>query len=203
MLSVVSYREYYEYVGLHHIKTNETPAEWKERIWKRLEYFRKQRFHVYFEEHAFYGSKLKIIDGSTIYQECGIAICFSCDQLVYLGFRRKKEYIDFREACQGMCQHWATHCTGNSFNTLNFSDCMEIQKRISHEEWKMVYNNILNVTKEYNKFKFRREIPYILICDNEFIRNEYGIFAGDILYRYLLWLENAKRRIKRILYSNL
>ena len=46
---------------------------------KRM-YQREKRFHVYSEENAFYGSKSKIIDGNTIYQECGIANCFSCDQ---------------------------------------------------------------------------------------------------------------------------
>src|SRR5208282_3640642 len=46
--------------------------------------------------------------------------------------------------------------------------------------------------------KFRRREPYISLSDNDYIYNNFGIYAGDKVYSYVLWLENISRRIRRI-----
>ena len=82
-----SYEEYVEYIGLHHIMDGETPSEWRNRIWDRLMYFRNKKYYTYDEEDCFYAHKAlpHLVDGQTYSPKCGMAICYSCNKLVYLG----------------------------------------------------------------------------------------------------------------------
>jgi len=82
-----NYEEYVEYIMMHYIKDGETPTEWKNRIWDRLTYFRRNNIHMYGKEDCFYAYKASphLVDGQEYFKPCGMAICFSCNQLVYLG----------------------------------------------------------------------------------------------------------------------
>src|SRR6266542_2066310 len=51
--------------------------------------------------------------------EIGIAICFSCNQLVYIG-KRTKNIGNYNHI--GMERHWASHCTGNCFCGVSYDD---------------------------------------------------------------------------------
>jgi hypothetical protein len=149
-----SYEEYCEYCSLHLIRDGETPADWKNRIWDRLMKYRNGKGYGCGEKNCFYAYKLVTIGGHIYANECGIAICYSCDQLVYLGIGRlsmgerlvydglvgqfkteKFRDISFHGAHFGMFQHWATTCTGNSFRKINFEDYIEIKRLTTSDEW--------------------------------------------------------------------
>ena len=51
--------------------------------------------------------------------EIGIAICFSCDQLVYTG-KRIKNIGNYNHI--GMERHWTSHCTGNAYCRVNYDE---------------------------------------------------------------------------------
>jgi len=43
---------------------------------------------------------------------------------------------------------------------------------------------------QINQFgKFRCREPYIIITDNNYIKDKFGIYADNKLYSYALWLE--------------
>ncbi|CAB4495656.1 hypothetical protein RhiirA1_475437 [Rhizophagus irregularis] len=127
------YEDYVEYIRMHYIKNGETPTEWKNRIWDRLMYFRREKIHMYGKEDCFYAYKASphLVDKQEYFKPCGMTICFSCNQLVYLGISRlsigerheynaleskftieKSRNVSFNGKC-GMYQYWATACTGN------------------------------------------------------------------------------------------
>jgi hypothetical protein len=151
-----------------------------------------------------------LVDGKKIFPKCGMAICYSCNKLVYLGiehlsigercvyncsegkFKTEKfRYISFNGEHWGMYQHWATACTGNKFRKLNFKEYMEIKQLIPLDKW-MSFHQIIQFGK------FRRKNPYTVITDNNYILNKFGLYADDKLYSYALWLENVSRKIRCI-----
>ena len=78
--------EWVKYCNMPQVCTNETPAEWKKRIWARLIYFRENNLlpdqsKKYLEAR----NAIRFPDGTSYSSTIGIAICFSCDQLVYIG----------------------------------------------------------------------------------------------------------------------
>ncbi|PKK56323.1 hypothetical protein RhiirC2_800265 [Rhizophagus irregularis] len=94
-----------------------------------------------------------------------------------------------------MYQHWATACTGNRFCKLNFKEYMEMKQRIPLDKWMSFHQYDLQI----NQFgKFRRRGPYTSIIDNNYILENFGIYAEEKLYSYALWLENVSRRIRHI-----
>ncbi|PKK62483.1 hypothetical protein RhiirC2_790311 [Rhizophagus irregularis] len=211
-----TYEEYVEYRDLHYIMDGETPSEWRNRIWDRLMYFRNKKYYTYDEKDCFYARKASshLVDGQKIYPFCGMAICYSCNELIYLGIEHlsvgvrcvynglegkfiteKFKDISFNGVHWGIYQHWATACTGNKFCKLIFEEYMEMKQRIPLDKWMSFHQYDL----EINQFgKFRRVEPYTIITDNNYILNKFGIYADNKLYSYALWLENVSRRIRRI-----
>ena len=103
------------------------------RIWERLTYFRENN-RLPSQSKKYLEARKEIrywseVNGfwKSYSPEIGIAICFSCDQLVYTGLRTKNigNYNHI-----GMEKHWATHCTGNSFCDVNYDDyLLKIEKK--------------------------------------------------------------------------
>ena len=141
---------------MHHIKDSKIPTEWKKRIWDRLMYFRNKKYYTYGEKDCFYARKALpyLVDGQKLFPKCGMAICYSCNKLVYLGIEHlsvgercvynglegkfiteKFRDITFNGVHWGMYQYWATACTGNRFCKLNFKEYMEIKQRIPLDKW--------------------------------------------------------------------
>ncbi|CAG8833481.1 44103_t:CDS:2, partial [Gigaspora margarita] len=125
--------EWSEYVEMPQVRTNKTPSEWMKRIWPRLQYFRENNLlsnKRYFEarkEILLWNGIRRCYDSYA--PEIGIAICFSCNKLIYVGQRTKNignyNYI-------GIEKHWATHCTGNSFCSRSWKKikaCTIIQRK--------------------------------------------------------------------------
>ena len=96
--------EWTEYCQMPQVRTNETPGKWKERIWERLMYFRENALLPSQSKKYLEARKLiRFPDGSSYAPEIGIAICFSCDRLVYTG-QRKKNIGNYNHI--GMEKHW-------------------------------------------------------------------------------------------------
>ncbi|CAG8578752.1 27678_t:CDS:1, partial [Racocetra persica] len=57
--------------------TNEPPNEWMNRIWPRLQYFRKNNLLP--TESKKYLEARRLLNGGLYASKIGIAICFSCD----------------------------------------------------------------------------------------------------------------------------
>ncbi|CAG8856781.1 40621_t:CDS:1, partial [Gigaspora margarita] len=114
-----------EYLKMGNVSSNETPTEWINRIWSRLQYFKENdllstnsKKYLKARKLIIYWSKVNGFYKSYA-PEIGIAICFSCNQLVYTG-KRTKNIGNYNHI--GMERHWATHCTGNSFCNVSYDE---------------------------------------------------------------------------------
>ncbi|RIB15283.1 hypothetical protein C2G38_2192788 [Gigaspora rosea] len=130
--------EWSEYVKMPQVRTNETPSEWMKRIWLRLQYFRENDLLPIESKKYLEARRLIRFPDSTSYApEIGIAICFSCDQLVYTNQRttymRNYNHI-------GMERHWSSSFTGNQFCDLNYEEYLKIKQKP---------NSIYNFNDEY------------------------------------------------------
>ena len=54
-----------------------------------------------------------------------IAICYSCDKLVYSKIGSGYECW----FCHFMDKHWSTNCTGNAYCNISFKDYMDLKNR--------------------------------------------------------------------------
>ena len=119
--------EWTEYCQMPQVRTNETPGKWKERIWERLMYFRENALLPSQSKKYLEARKLiRFPDGSSYAPEIGIAICFSCDRLVYTG-QRKKNIGNYNHI--GMEKHWKFSCTGNKYCGVNYEEYLKIRQK--------------------------------------------------------------------------
>jgi hypothetical protein len=123
----MTYEEMSEYYKLAVIKPGETPLDWKERIWERLMYFKNNNKlngprNCYLIARKMVGYNVYTPGGRA--EKTNIAICFSCEQLVYIKLGAKYPwYYD----CQ-IEDHWLK-CKGNEFSTISFEKYMEIKHK--------------------------------------------------------------------------
>ena len=81
--------EWEELLKMPQVRDNETPSEWMDRIWPRLQYFRENDFLPTNSKKYLKARKLITYwsEVNEFYKsyapEIGISICFSCNQLVY------------------------------------------------------------------------------------------------------------------------
>ncbi|CAH1769219.1 10293_t:CDS:1 [Entrophospora sp. SA101] len=121
--------EWTEYCQMPQVRTNETPGEWKERIWTRLQYFRDYDLlptgggEKYLEARRL----TQVPSGNLYAPTIGMAICFSCDQLVYIGEMTKNMGNNYNHI--GMEKHWATHCTGNKYCGVSYEEYQKITQK--------------------------------------------------------------------------
>ncbi|CAG8845955.1 10033_t:CDS:2, partial [Gigaspora margarita] len=106
--SKYSNEEWSEYVEMHQVHTNETPKNDLLPI-ESKKYLEARRL-------------IQLLNSSSYASEIGIAIYFSCDQLVYIG-QRKKNIGNYNHI--EMERHWKFLCTGNKF-------CGNAIKKIEH-----------------------------------------------------------------------
>ena len=52
-----TYEENVAYIGMRFIMDDETPSEWRNRIWDRLMYFRNKKYYTFGEKDCFYARK--------------------------------------------------------------------------------------------------------------------------------------------------
>nr|CAG8620952.1 8667_t:CDS:2 [Entrophospora candida] len=103
--------------------TNCTDAEWDEILemkndllpYNSKKYLEARKLITYWSEvNGFYKSYAP---------EIGIAICFSCNQLVYTG-KRTKNIGNYNHI--GMEKHWASHCAGNKYCGVSYGEYQKI-----------------------------------------------------------------------------
>ncbi|RHZ71990.1 hypothetical protein Glove_248g54 [Diversispora epigaea] len=189
--------EWDEYVKMPQILKGETPSEWMKRIWERLTYFRKNDLLP--TQSKKYLEARKLIELWNKYRgnydsyapEIGIAICFSCDRLVYTG-ERTKNIGNYNHI--GMERHWASHCTGNTFCGVNYDEYLKIKQKS---------NSMYNFDNEYALHRYRlwmqnaikkveraRERKFI-----EFMYRPDGMTAKQLAEHYqLLWIVREEMR---------
>ncbi|RHZ50470.1 hypothetical protein Glove_498g35 [Diversispora epigaea] len=99
-----------EYVRMGNVRDNETPSEWMDRIWPRLQYFRKNDLLPTENKKYLEARKLVLVLTLGIYAPAiRLAICFSCDQLIYTG-ERTANIGNYNHI--GMERHWKFSCSG-------------------------------------------------------------------------------------------
>ncbi|PKY54553.1 hypothetical protein RhiirA4_473424 [Rhizophagus irregularis] len=149
-----TYEEHVKYIGLRFMMDGKTLSEWRNRIWDRLMYFQNKKYYIYGEKDYFCAHKVLPIDGQKLFLKCGIAICYSCNKVVYfeikhlsLGERsvynglegkfiiKRFRNISFNREHWGIYQHWTIACTRNKFCKLNFEEYMEIKQLILLDKW--------------------------------------------------------------------
>jgi len=204
--STCSDEEWTECCWMSHVRINETPGEWKERIWPRLQYFRDNdllptgKGKKYLEAR-----KLSQVSSRDSYTPTiGLAICFSCDQLVYIGKMTKNMGNNYNHI--GMEKHWATHCTGNKYCDVSYEEWQKIiQKPYSARKFDEDYALRLYeiwMTNAIRRIKRAREVGKKIractIIQRKFIEHMYrpdGLCASQLAEHYkLLWAVREEMR---------
>ncbi|RHZ82837.1 hypothetical protein Glove_103g249 [Diversispora epigaea] len=112
------------------IRKGETPSDWMKRIWDQLMNYRKNNCLV--KSHKRYMVARKMLYlwegdlGSAF--EVNIAICHSCNQLVYVD--RKCIYGEYHGST--IEKHWSTKCTGNAYCDISYKDYIELKSEASN-----------------------------------------------------------------------
>ncbi|CAG8847374.1 11788_t:CDS:2, partial [Gigaspora margarita] len=146
------------------VHTNETSSEWMKRIWERLTYFKKNNLLSIESKKYLEARKLIQLSNSSFYTfKIRIAICFSCDQLVYTR-QRKKNIGNYNHI--KMERHWKFSCTGNKY-------CGNAIKKIEHAR------------------KISKKIQAVKIIQQKWLEHFYrpdSIYATELAQHYqLLW----------------
>ncbi|CAG8654038.1 1987_t:CDS:1 [Paraglomus occultum] len=189
--------EWTEYCRMPQVRTNETPGEWKERIWERLMYFRENGLLPSQSKKYIEARKLiRFPDGSSYAPAIGIAICFSCDRLVYTG-QRKKNIGNYNHI--GMEKHWKISCTGNKYCKLKYEDYLKIKHKPSSDrtfnDTRALHYYELWMSNAISKLKRAREVgkkmrACILIQRKwiEFMYHPNSLIVKQLAEHYtLLW----------------
>jgi len=202
--------EWTEYCRMPQVRTNETPGEWKDRIWSRLQYFRdNDLLPTGGREKYLEARRLTQVPSGNIYAPTiGIAICFSCNQLIYTGQMTK--YVgNYLHA--GMERHWRTSCTGNIYCGVSFEDYLKIKEKSNlgykydneyalhrYELWKCNAIEKLKCAREVGKkiracIKIQRKVV-------EWIYHPDGLTVTELALHYAC-LQNIRAEMRQV--SNL
>ena len=131
------------------IHDKETPSEWKERISTTMSYCRDNNHFP--EPQKRYLRARKMSGYNHDYAKLvNIAICHSCNQLIYLNSRNYK-----------MDEHCRTNCTRNKFCDISFSEYLKLketpQASLEYYEEMAIYRYELRMENATNKLKRARE----------------------------------------------
>ncbi|RHZ63481.1 hypothetical protein Glove_329g31 [Diversispora epigaea] len=134
--------------------------------------------------------------------EVNIAICYSCDQFVYvdkrLGYDSCLNY--------NMGEHWRTNCTGNRYCDISFKEYMELKQKpeVKHNIFTRVaiYRYELRIENLINRVKHIRETAKKIRAVNiiaqkwlEYMYRPDGLCASELAQHYqLLWAVREEMR---------
>ncbi|RHZ78046.1 hypothetical protein Glove_168g80 [Diversispora epigaea] len=119
--------EWDEYVCMGNVRDKETPSEWMDRIWPRLQYFRKNDLLSTESKKYLEARKLVLVPTlGTYVPAIGLAICFSCDQLIYTG-EWTANIGNYNHI--GMERHWKFSCSGNKYCGVNHDEYLKIMQK--------------------------------------------------------------------------
>ncbi|RHZ80461.1 hypothetical protein Glove_135g81 [Diversispora epigaea] len=186
------------------IRKGETPSDWMKRIWDQLMNYRKN--NCLFVSHKRYMVARKILYlwegdlGSAF--EVNIAICYSCDQLVYSNIGCKYGI------CHFMDKHWSTNCTGNAYCDISFRDYIEFKNKLksgltnSFDEKQAIRRYELWMQNAIRRVKRAREIDRkiraVKVIQEKWLEYFYrpdGLCASELALHYqLLWTVREEMR---------
>ena len=108
---------------LPRIRENETPSDWKDRIWNTLMEYRKNHLLTDYNKRYLIARKPTYLYTCDVWFRINIGICYSCNQLVYSKLGSGYEYFH----AFFMDKHWRTNCTGNEYSNMSFKDYMKLK----------------------------------------------------------------------------
>ena len=108
---------------LPRMRGNETPSDWKDRIWDTLMEYRKNHLLTDYNKRYLIARKLTYLYTCDVWFGVNIGICYSCNQLVYSKLGSGYEYFH----AFFMDKHWRTNCTGNEYSNMSFKDYMKLK----------------------------------------------------------------------------
>ncbi|CAI2194931.1 3408_t:CDS:2, partial [Funneliformis geosporum] len=114
-----TYEEHVEYIGLRYIMDGETPKK---------DYFCARKALPY------------LVDGQKLFPKCGMAICYSCNKVVYPGIEHLS--VGERSVYNGL-----EACTGNKFCKVNFEEYMELKQLIPLDKWTSFHQYYLQINQ--------------------------------------------------------
>ncbi|RHZ49367.1 hypothetical protein Glove_522g50 [Diversispora epigaea] len=194
VLNDIEWRDNCQFPVIH---KGETPSDWMKRIWDQLMNYRKN--NCLFVSHKRYMVARKILYlwegdlGSAF--EVNIAICHSCDQLVYSNIGCKYGI------CHFMDKHWSTNCTGNAYCDISFRDYIEFKNKLksgltnSFDEKQAIRRYELWMQNAIRRVKRAREIGRkiraVKVIQEKWLEYFYrpdGLCASELALHYqLLW----------------
>ncbi|RIB07778.1 hypothetical protein C2G38_2045717 [Gigaspora rosea] len=186
------------------IRDLETPSNWKNRIWNQLVNYRNNNKLTDYNKRYLIARKMESTEGFSYRMavKVNIAICYSCDQFVYVDKRVGYElYHNYK-----MEEHWRTNCTGNRHCDICFKEYMELKQKSEVESdiytRLAIYRYELRIENLINRVKHIRETAKkIRACTTiqrkwlEYFYRPEGMCATELAQYYkLLWGIREKMR---------
>ncbi|CAG8750086.1 21986_t:CDS:2 [Racocetra persica] len=118
--------EWYEDCKMPQVRDNETPSEWMDRIWPRLQYFRKNDL---------------LPTESKKYLEARKLLIYTGERTANIG---NYNHI-------GMERHWKFSCSGNKYCGVNYDEYLKIKQKSNS-----AYSRASVSTLNFNDIKIER-----------------------------------------------
>ncbi|RHZ82411.1 hypothetical protein Glove_109g185 [Diversispora epigaea] len=201
--------EWDEYVRMGNVRDSETSTEWMDRIWPRLQYFRENNLLPTESKKYLEARKSVLVPTLGTYAPAiGLAICFSCDQLIYNGDQTAKmsgcNYI-------GMVRHWKFSCSGNKYCGVNHDEYLKIKQKsnsaYTFDDKMHMYQYGLWMQNAIRKIERAREISRKIraakVIQQKWIEYMYrpdGLCASELAIHFKLLWGSEKKCVKLTMY---
>ncbi|RHZ69115.1 hypothetical protein Glove_290g112 [Diversispora epigaea] len=201
---VLDETEWKDYCQLPEIHSKETPSDWMKRIWDRLMDYKNRGRLAGSMKRYIIANKMKYLWEGDLGHAVGIniAICYSCNKLVYSNIGCKYEI------CHFMDKHWSTNCTGNAYCDISFRDYIEFKNKLksgltnSFDEKQAIRRYKLWTQNAIRRVKHAREIGRKIRAVNiiaqkwlEYMYRPDGLCASELALHYqLLWAVREEMR---------
>ncbi len=179
------------------IRDEETPSDWKKRIWNQLVDYRNNNKLADYHKRYLIARKMESTEGFSYHVavKVNIAICHYCDQLVYVDSRVGKEGYHHLK----IEEHWQSQCIGNKFCEMSYKEYMELKNksrsdipyftRIAFDHYEMWLNNAIKRVKHIRETaKKIRAVKVIQQKRLEYFYHPDGMCATELAQHHqLLW----------------
>ncbi|RHZ72308.1 hypothetical protein Glove_243g121 [Diversispora epigaea] len=197
--SKCSNEEWTEYCWMEVVRSDETPAEWRDRILFRLMYFKENDLFLVGAKHLTHARKLfRYSDGTTYAPENGFAISHKCNQLVYIG----EKVGGYNHG--GILKHWITSCS--VYIPVSFEEVKRLKQKSKYQrsiddtyvlrEYELWMKNAIRKIERAREIgKKIRAVNIIAQKWLEYIYYPDGMTAKELAQHYqLLWTVREEMR---------
>ncbi|RHZ77539.1 hypothetical protein Glove_176g5 [Diversispora epigaea] len=201
VLDETEWKDYCQLPGIH---SKETPSDWMKRIWDRLMDYKNRGRLAGSMKRYIIANKMKYLWEGDLGHAVGvnIAICYSCNKLVYSNIGCKYGI------CHFMDKHWSTNCTGNAYCDISFRDYIEFKNKLksgltnSFDEKQAIRRYELWMQNAIRRVKRAREIGRkiraVKVIQEKWLEYFYrpdGLCASELALHYqLLWTVREEMR---------